>query len=249
MNGPVEIVPRVYGLGSEIVNWYLVEDGGRLTAVDSGLPAFKDDLERDLRAIGRSLADVEAVILTHSDSDHTGMAPAMREAGARVLVHTDDDRTLRKPGPKSGDASPIHALPHMWRPAFWRFFGYMARRGGAHPEGIEGAETFEGGAVLDVPGTPAALHTPGHTPGSCSFHFEGHGALFVGDALYTWNPIDGSRVPQVGPSFFNVSNESCFVSLDAIEPLEADVLLPGHGEPWREGPAAAVAGAREVAGR
>ena len=103
--------------------------------------------------------------------------------------------------------------------------------------------------MLDVPGEPAVIHTPGHTPGSSSFHFERHGALFVGDALYTWNPMDGSRVPQVGPSFFNVSNESCFVSLEAIEGVAADVLLTGHGDPWRGGPAGAVASAREVAGR
>jgi glyoxylase-like metal-dependent hydrolase (beta-lactamase superfamily II) len=134
----------------------------------------------------------------------------------------------------------------MWRPAFWRFFGAMARRGGAHPEPIEGAETFEGGQTLDVPGRPSVIHTPGHTPGSASFLFERHGALFVGDALYMWNPMNGSRVPQVGPSFFNVSNESCFVSLEALEPIQADVVLPGHGDPWRDGPAAAVASAREL---
>ena len=32
-----------------------------------------------------------------------------------------------------------------------------------------------------------------------------------------------------------------------VEALEADTLLFGHGEPWRQGAAAAVAAAREVA--
>ena len=48
------------------------------------------------------------------------------------------------------------------------------------------------------------------------------------------------------PSAFNVSTDACFESLAAIEGLAAEVVLPGHGEPWREGPAAAVARAREA---
>ena len=31
-------MPGVHGVGSEMVNWYLVEEGGRLTAVDAGVP-------------------------------------------------------------------------------------------------------------------------------------------------------------------------------------------------------------------
>jgi hypothetical protein len=35
-------------------------------------------------------------------------------------------------------------------------------------------------------------------------------------------------------------------SLARIEGIEAGLLLPGHGEPWTEGLAAAVARAREA---
>jgi glyoxylase-like metal-dependent hydrolase (beta-lactamase superfamily II) len=77
----------VQGLGSDVVNWYLVEDGGRLTAVDAGLPAFHGDLEADLAKLGRGLADVEGVVLTHSDPDHSGVVPALRDAGAGADPH------------------------------------------------------------------------------------------------------------------------------------------------------------------
>ena len=53
VKGPVEIVPGVYGLGDDMVNWYVVDDGGRLTAVDAGVPGFAKTLEADLRSIGR----------------------------------------------------------------------------------------------------------------------------------------------------------------------------------------------------
>jgi len=246
VDGAAQIVPGVFGLGSGLVNWYLVEDGGRLTAVDAGLPGFGGRLEQDLEVIGHGLGDVEAVVLTHSDADHTGVASRFQAAGARVLIHAGDDATLRRPGPKGGDASPIHLVPHMWRPRFWRFFGYMARQGGGRPPKIEGAETFADGDVLDVPGAPRVVHTPGHTDGHSVLLFSGRGALFVGDELCTWNPLTGRTGPQVMPSAFNLSTAGCFESLGAIEALEAGVVLAGHGSPWRGGPGEAVAQAREA---
>jgi glyoxylase-like metal-dependent hydrolase (beta-lactamase superfamily II) len=183
------------------------------------------------------------VILTHSDADHTGVAGALHGAGARVLIHSADDATLRKPGPKSGDAKPLNMLPEMWRPSVWRLIGSMALAGGGRPTRIEDAETFEDG-VLDVPGNPRVIRTPGHTPGHCVFHFEQHGALFVGDAMCTSNPVTGRKGPQLLHHALNVSNEAALQSLDAIDRVEADVLLPGHGEPWREGVSSAVSEAR-----
>jgi glyoxylase-like metal-dependent hydrolase (beta-lactamase superfamily II) len=63
------VLPGIHRLGSELVNWYLVEDEGRLTAVDAGLPGFRRQLEAYLESLGRRLGDVEAVVLTHSDSE------------------------------------------------------------------------------------------------------------------------------------------------------------------------------------
>jgi glyoxylase-like metal-dependent hydrolase (beta-lactamase superfamily II) len=243
---PTEIAPGVHRLGSEIVNWYLVRDGDRLTAVDSGLPRFRDALESDLAVLGASPGDVEAVVLTHSDSDHTGLATDLRDAGARVLINRADEASLARPGPKKGDASPVHLFRLLVRPAFWRFMIYMTRGGGAKPAKIEGVQTFGGGDVLDVPGSPRVIDTPGHTGGHSALFFESHGALFVGDALCTWNPITGVRKPQLMPKQFNESNEACRESLGAIEGLEAALVLPGHGDPWADTPAAAVRSARET---
>jgi glyoxylase-like metal-dependent hydrolase (beta-lactamase superfamily II) len=246
MKGPVEVASRVHRLGSELVNWYLVEEEGRLTAVDAGLPGFARDLEADLAAVGRRIEDVEAMVLTHSDSDHTGIVPRLRDAGARVLIHADDDATLRKPRPKGGDAKPINLLPYLWRPKALRLLAHFARNGGGRPPKVEGAETFGGGDVLDVPGRPRAVHTPGHTPGHCVLHFEDRGALFTGDALCTRNVLTGREGPQVMPSAFNLSTAQCLRSLDAIEGLAGEVLLSGHGDPWHGSPRAAVARARET---
>jgi glyoxylase-like metal-dependent hydrolase (beta-lactamase superfamily II) len=72
------------------------------------------------------------------------------------------------------------------------------------------------------------------------------GVLFVGDALCTRNPITGRVGAQVMPSALNVSTDQCFESLRAIEGVSAQVLLPGHGDPWRDGSAAAVESAHRL---
>jgi glyoxylase-like metal-dependent hydrolase (beta-lactamase superfamily II) len=244
MKGPVEIVPGVYGLGDDFVNWYVVDDDGRLTAVDAGVPAYAKTLEADLRSIGRAPSDVAALVLTHSDADHTGIAPQLQEAGARVLIHSADDATLRNPKPKTGDASPRHQLKYLRRPTAMRLMIHLMRGGAARPPKVEGAETFADGATLDVPGSPRVVHTPGHTPGHCVLVFEGHGVLFAGDSLCTWNPITGRRGPQRFPSALNVSNAEALESLGRIEGIDAQVVLPGHGEPHRGTPREAVAAAR-----
>lgn len=241
---PYEVVPGVYALGSRFVNWYVVADDNGLTVVDAGVPGFAKTLAADLGTLGLSLADVKALVLTHSDADHTGIAPLLRDAGAQVWVHEADESTLRRPRPKGGDGAPAHLVRYLWRPTPWLLLGHLASRGGARPAKVEGARTFADAAVIDAPGSPRVVHMPGHTPGHCAIHFERHRALFVGDGLCSWNPLTGRRGPQVMPLALNVSTEECFDSLAAIESLPADVVLPGHGEPIRRSPAAAVAEAR-----
>jgi len=227
------------------VNYYVVEEEGRLTVVDAGLPGFARELEADLRAIGRAPGDIEAVVLTHSDSDHTGIAPDLRQAGARVLIHSADEATLAKPRPKGGDASPLHLLPVLWRPTLWQFIAGMARTGGMKLATVRDPETFSDGDVLDVPGRPRVVHTPGHTAGHCAIHFAEHEVVFAGDALCTWNPITGARGAQLMPRQMNESNAQSLESLSRIEELQADVVAVGHGDPIRECPRVAVARARE----
>jgi glyoxylase-like metal-dependent hydrolase (beta-lactamase superfamily II) len=241
------VVPGVHRLGSRLVNWYLVEENGGVTAVDAGLPRFARDLDAELRELDHRAGDFDAVVLTHSDGDHTGLAGRLRDAGARVLIHSSDEATLAKPGPKTGDASPSHLLRALWRPRVWGFFGGMALAGAARPPALPGAETFADGDVLDVPGRPRVVHTPGHTPGHCALLFEGRGALFVGDAMCTRSPLTGRVGPQLMPAPTNVSNATARASLQRIAELEARVLLPGHGEPWHGPPKTAAERARNPA--
>lgn len=243
---PEPVADRVWRLGNELINFYAVEEDGRLTIVDAGLPGFSDALETDLAAIGFGLTDVEAVVLTHADSDHTGVVPALQAAGARVLVHADAEAMLREPGPKGGDARPARLLRQLWRPSLWRTLIHMGRRGGTKPPHVEGAQTYGDGDLLDVPGRPRVIPTPGHSPGHSALLLEDRSVLFAGDALCTLNPMTYRRGPQLMPPGFNTSDAQAEASLAAVADTGADVVLVGHGEPWTEGAAAAVRRAREA---
>ena len=61
------------------------------------------------------------------------------------------------------------------------------------------------------------------------------------------NPPTGRVGPQIMPSGLNRDTPQALRSLDVLEGVPADVLLPGHGEPWTEGAAEAARLAR-VAG-
>jgi glyoxylase-like metal-dependent hydrolase (beta-lactamase superfamily II) len=240
---PEQIAPGVYRMGTRLVNYYLVEDGGRYTVVDAGLPAYFGQVPHALEALGARLSDVEAVVLTHADADHIGIAERLRnEAQATVHVHEADARVARTGKFKNTEGN---VLRHLWRPSAWGLIVHFARNGGGRPRRIADVDTFTDGAVLDVPGRPRVIATPGHSYGHVCFVLERDGGvLFTGDALCSRNPLTGRPGPQVMPTAFNTATEQALASLERIEGVPAATLAFGHGDPWTEGSAAAVERAR-----
>jgi glyoxylase-like metal-dependent hydrolase (beta-lactamase superfamily II) len=238
---PVFVGDGVVRLGTELVNWYLVEDGGRVAILDAGAPAYRAQLERGLALLGRGLDDVSAIVLTHGHSDHIGFAEPVRAAlGVPVLVHRDDER-LTTTGKAFGKRE-ASLLPYLRHGHAWKLLGHLATSG--LPKPVQHVTTFGDGDELDVPGRPRALHTPGHTSGHASVWFESRSVLVAGDLLCTRNPLTGARGPQLMPSAFNLSSGTILDSLSKIESLEAQTIVFGHGEPWSDGTAEAVRLAR-----
>ena len=90
------------------------------------------------------------------------------------------------------------------------------------------------------------MHAPGHTPGSAAILLEGRRALLTGDVMATENLLTGRLAPQIMPSGLNLDTAQALASLDALRGIDADLLLPGHGDPWTQGVAEAVQNARAV---
>ncbi len=235
----MKLTTSLHRLGSSLVNSYLVEESGLVTIIDAGLPGYWSELPKELAAMGRSLDDVRAVVLTHGDTDHIGFAERIRrERGIPIYVHElDAGRArgeVRKP---SSGWGPMKIGPLLG------FLAYTARKGGLRITPLREVVTVTEG-TLDVPGSPRVIHLPGHTPGSVGVHVPFLDAVFLGDAFTTRSVLTGEERLQPGP--FTLDPEGARASLARLDGLEAAWVLPGHGEPWSGGLAEALRQIRSV---
>lgn len=231
----MEIAPGVHRIGTDSkINAYLVEEAGRVTIVDAGVAGFYKDLPNELASMGRTIDDVDALVLTHGHSDHIGFAERLRtERRVPVSVHEADAALARGevPNPAKG-FGPTKLGP------LAGFLWFSLIKGGLRTTHIGEVSTFGDGATLDVPGTPRVILTPGHTPGSAALHFTSRDALLIGDALATYSVTTGAHGPQIAP--FTADSKQAVDSLTRLEDVEASWVLPGHGDAWSGGVSEAI---------
>jgi glyoxylase-like metal-dependent hydrolase (beta-lactamase superfamily II) len=241
-----QVADGVFHVSGSAVNWYLVSDGQALTLVDCGYPGDIGAVAASIRELGRSPGDVQAVLLTHAHVDHSGgLNHLWEEYRVPVFMHPLEVPNAR--GQQREQATPLDVVRRAWRPRVARWAVHVVRAGGTKRQVINHAQEFGATGALDLPGAPVPIHCPGHTSGHTAYLLPSVGALLTGDALVTGHAISGRRGPQQLPAFFANSPSTADESMDRLAHAEAEVLLPGHGDPWRGDPAQAVAMAREQA--
>lgn len=148
---------------------------------------------------------VRAILLTHAHMDHVLAVGDVREAtGAPIWLHPADRPFY--------DRAPDSAAK------------YMATRIDALPEPDH---ALEPGPWKRGPFACQVLHTPGHTPGGCTFFFDdldGGPKAFVGDVLFAqgigrtdFGGDRGTLLDSIRETLFDLPDET--------------VVLPGHGPP------------------
>jgi len=228
----MEVAEGVHRLGSGYVNWFLIQEGQRLTVVDAGMPGQWPQLVAAVGRLGRSLADVEALVLTHAHVDHVGFGNRLeQETPATVRIHTGEAQTSTRKFP------PFRLFAN---PSSWPFLAHSIRQGLLMTPGLERRTTFGDGESLDVPGRLKVVHTPGHTAGSCVLHAPDRGVVFTGDALVTFDPYTRGQGPRMMLDGVHEDAGQARASLARIAEVDADVVLPGHGDPWTGGTRSAV---------
>jgi glyoxylase-like metal-dependent hydrolase (beta-lactamase superfamily II) len=216
-----------------LVNWYLLEEGDEVTAIDAGLPPDWRTLANAFDELGKSLDRLRAVVLTHGHIDHIGFAKRAQAEGATVYVHEYDCRIVeRRLSMAKSERSP---LLYLGKAPARRLMAIALATGAFRGKGVRDPRTFDHDATLDVPGSPRAILTPGHTAGHCILHVPDRDVLFAGDALVTRDPYTGRSGPCLVARAATADAEEARRSLRRVADTGAEIVLTGHGEPWTRG--------------
>jgi glyoxylase-like metal-dependent hydrolase (beta-lactamase superfamily II) len=215
---------KIHMLGSQFINFYLVEDDDGVTVVDAGCRKYLPRLASALADIGRTMDDLRAVVVTHAHPDHVGFAP---DLGIPVYIHEADRERARTGRPETG--SPLAMLGMLRHRYARRLTRHLITAGGLRQAPIPDAVTFTDGTALPIPGRLRVVATPGHTPGHSAFYAPDADAVFVGDALANLDMWTGR--PGVTLSHTSSAPDQARESLAAIARTGARTVYFGHGAP------------------
>src|SRR5262245_31488274 len=224
--------------------WAVAADGG-IVLFDTGIGGKGRMRQFDLALaqIGFAVEDVRLLVCTHSHTDHYGLAaPIVEGAGCELWMHPawEHVRLLAD--------DPAAALEQRIE---------VARQSGVPLEALERyreSRSDDDDSPIDaivepdrhlLPGVEVETdlgawqvhETPGHAPSHVCLHQPERRLLISGDHLLGRTVLffDHGHSPDPIGEFLR--------GLDEVEPLEVDLVLPGHGRPFRD-PEAKIAEAR-----
>lgn len=218
------------------VNVYLIAEDP-ITLIDTG-PKTKEAneaLHEGLRKARLRVSDIRRIVLTHAHEDHCGLARSVRDEAkdAEVLVHEwETGHRMGRLEYKEHRALLVRAgVPDSEIETMRKLYESVRQYADSFDDGEysplhdEKELEFETGALRIV-------HTPGHTPGSCSFVREADRTIIAGDCVLkriTPNPVLSPDPIDSSKRFASLAEY--LVSLARLRSFAPTLVHGGHGEP------------------
>lgn len=226
-------IPTPFYVGD--VNVYLVkEDPVTLIDVGPKTDEAAKVLREKLAAHGVAFSDVRRIALTHAHEDHCGLAKRVRDEAKDAQVFVHEWETGHLFGRLAQDAHRALMLrsgvPGSVFDEMQALYEEISLLTDSLAESDLAPLTDEMELEFDA-GSLRVLHTPGHTPGSCSFVRDATRTLICGDCVLkriTPNPILSPDPIDTAKRFPSLSEY--LVSLARIRELSPTLVHGGHGE-------------------
>ena len=224
--------------------WAVAADGG-IVLFDTGIGGKGRMRQFDLALAqaGFGLEDVKLLVCTHSHTDHYGLAaPIVEEAGCELWMHPAWEHVrLLADDPAAALEQRLEVARQSGVPPA-ALARYREQRGEDQETGIDAIvepdrDLLPGVEVETDLGTWQVHETPGHAPSHVVLHQPKRKLMISGDHLLGRTVLffDHGHSPDPVGEFLR--------GLDEVEPLAVELVLPGHGRPFRD-PKAKIAEAR-----
>jgi glyoxylase-like metal-dependent hydrolase (beta-lactamase superfamily II) len=224
-------IPTPFAVGR--VNLYLIEDEP-LTLVDAGPNSGTslDALDRQLRALGRSIPEIERIVITHQHIDHIGLVRIVAERSGAEVVALDRlvpfvesySEEAAAEDEFAAEAMLRHGIPEDVTSAL-RSVSLAFRAWGSQSTVTH---VVREGETLEFAGRSLEVHwRPGHSPTDTVFFDAARRMLVGGDHLIAHI----SSNPLISRPRGRKSLVEYMESLERTRDMDIDAVLPGHGEP------------------
>lgn len=206
-------LPLPLRMGS--VNSYLIRTGRRFVLLDTGPSSQRARLERELVRAGCEPEQLDLIILTHGDFDHTGNAAYLRHKFATQIAMHVSDWGMAEQGDMFWNRESGNVVLRSVSPVLFRF----NRRDRFRPD----LELDDGHDLSGVGVDARVVSIPGHSAGSIGILTAG-GDLFCGDLL------ENRELPTFNSIMDNPA--AARASVEKLKSLGVGMVYPGHGLPF-----------------